>query len=140
MTEDHASDLAVLGVRDNDTEIRMAYKAEPLKSVETIRYYAKAVDKIYCEVAPSANNVMGLILREPVGVVCVIVPWNFPLMIGSWNLAQALAAGNSVALKPSEEVSLTLFKIAELGTITGLPGGVLYEEGLSWRSSYFVDS
>jgi len=125
LIEENALDLAVLGVRDNGTEIAMAYKAEPLKAVETIRYYAEAIDKVYGEVAPTAESHLGLVMREPVGVAGAIVPWNFPLMIGSWKLAPALAAGNSVVLKPSEEASLTLLKIAELGSQAGLPDGVL---------------
>ncbi len=68
---------------------------------------------------------LGLVHREPVGVVGAIVPWNFPLMIGAWKLAPALAAGNSVVLKPAETASLTLLRIAELAHEAGLPPGVL---------------
>ncbi len=125
LIEENALDLAVLGVRDNGTEIAMAYKAEPLKAAQTIRYYAEAIDKVYGEIAPTAENALGMVLREPVGVVGAIVPWNFPLMIGSWKLGPALAAGNSVVLKPSEEASLTLLRLAELAAQAGMPDGVL---------------
>ncbi|MEC7763196.1 MAG: aldehyde dehydrogenase [Pseudomonadota bacterium] len=125
LIEAHALELAVLGVRDNGTEIGMAYKAEPLSTVGTIRYYAEALDKLYGEIAPTDPNVLGLIHREPVGVVGAIVPWNFPLMIAAWKVAPALAAGNTVVLKPAETASLTLLRIAELALEAGLTPGVL---------------
>jgi gamma-glutamyl-gamma-aminobutyraldehyde dehydrogenase len=118
------SSLAVLGVRDNGTEISMALKAEPGSAAGTFRYYAEAIDKVYGEVAPTAPNVLGLIHREPVGVVGVIVPWNFPLMIGAWKIAPALAMGNSVVLKPAETASLTLLRLAGLALEAGVPPGV----------------
>jgi gamma-glutamyl-gamma-aminobutyraldehyde dehydrogenase len=125
LIEAHALELAVLGVRDNGTEISMAFKAEAGSAAATFRYYAEALDKVYGEVAPTADNVLALVHKEPVGVVGAIVPWNFPLMIGAWKLAPALAAGNSVVLKPAETASLTLLKIAELAAQAGLPDGVL---------------
>ncbi len=118
-------DLTVLGVRDNGTEIAMAAKAEVGSAVGTIRWYAEAIDKIYGEIAPTSDANLGLIHREPVGVIGAIVPWNFPLMIGTWKLAPALAAGNSVVLKPAETASLTLLRLAELALEAGLPEGVL---------------
>ncbi|MBD1547537.1 aldehyde dehydrogenase [Roseibium aggregatum] len=125
LIEENALELAVLGVRDNGTEIGMALKAEPLSAAGTIRYYAEAIDKIYGEIAPTADDVLGLIYREPVGVVGAIVPWNFPLMIGAWKLGPALAAGNTVVLKPAETASLTLVRLAELALDAGVPPGVL---------------
>ncbi len=124
LIEKHALELAVLGVRDNGTEIGMALKAEPGSAAGTFRYYAEALDKVYGEIAPTAGNVLGLVHKEPVGVVGAIVPWNFPMMIGAWKLAPALAAGNSVVLKPAETASLTLLRLAELATEAGLPDGV----------------
>ena len=121
----HALELAVLGVRDNGTEISMALKAEPGSAAQTFRYYAEALDKVYGEIAPTAENVLALIHREAVGVVAAIVPWNFPLMIGAWKLAPALAMGNSVVLKPAETASLSLLRMAELALEAGLPPGVL---------------
>lgn len=125
LIERDALALAVLGVRDNGTEISMAYRAEPLSAAATIRYYAEALDKVYGEIAPTAPDILGLIHRDPVGVVGAIVPWNFPLMIGAWKLGPALAAGNSVVLKPAETGSLSLLHFAELGLEAGLPPGVL---------------
>ncbi|MCE8522705.1 aldehyde dehydrogenase [Ruegeria pomeroyi] len=125
LIEAQALELAVLGVRDNGTEIAMAFKAEVGSAVNTIRYYAEAIDKAYGQVAPTASDVLGLVHHEPVGVVAAIVPWNFPLMIGTWKLGPALAAGNSVVLKPAETASLSLLRIAELALEAGLPPGVL---------------
>ncbi len=125
LIESSALELAVLGVRDNGTEIGMAIKAEPGSAAGTFRYYAEALDKVYGEIAATADSVLGLIHREPVGVVAAIVPWNFPLMIGAWKIAPALATGNSIVLKPSEEASLSLLRLAELCLEAGLPAGVL---------------
>ena len=121
----NALELAVLGVRDNGTEISMAIKAEPGSAAATIRYYAEALDKIYGEIAPTSSDILGLIHKEPVGVVGAIIPWNFPLMIGAWKLGPALAMGNSVVLKPAETASLSLMRMAELALEAGLPSGVL---------------
>ncbi len=124
LIEAQAAELAVLGVRNNGTEIGMAYKAEPLSAAGTIRYFAEAIDKIYGEIAPTAPSALGLVHKQPVGVVGAIVPWNFPLMIGSWKLGPALAAGCTVVLKPAETASLTLLRLAELALEAGLPPGV----------------
>ncbi|MDE2445608.1 MAG: aldehyde dehydrogenase [Alphaproteobacteria bacterium] len=124
LIEAHALELAVLGVRDNGTEISMAYKAEPLSAAATFRYYAELIDKSYGEIAPTAPDVLGLVHKEAIGVVAAIVPWNFPLMIGAWKVAPALAAGNSVVLKPAETASLTLLHLAQLAHEAGLPPGV----------------
>ena len=76
LIEENALELAVLGVRDNGTEIGMAVKAEPLSAAATIRYYAEAIDKLYGEIAPTGHGNLGLVHREPVGVVGAIVPWK----------------------------------------------------------------
>ena len=123
--EAEAVELAVLGVRDNGTEFGMALKAEPGSAAGTFRYYAEALDKVGGEIAPTAPDVLGLVHKAPVGVVGAIVPWNFPLMIGAWKLAPALAMGNSVVLKPAETASLSLLRLAEICADCGLPDGVL---------------
>jgi gamma-glutamyl-gamma-aminobutyraldehyde dehydrogenase len=125
LIEANALELAVLGVRDNGTEIGMAIKAEPGSAAGTIRYYAEALDKIYGEIAPTPSDILGMIHKEPVGVVGAITPWNFPMMIGAWKLGPALAMGNSVVLKPSETGSLSLMRMCDLALEAGLPAGVL---------------
>jgi len=125
LIEQHALELAVLGVRDNGTEIRMAMRGEPGSAAASFRFYAEAIDKVGGEVANTASNYFGMAQREPVGVVGAIVPWNFPLMIGAWKLAPALAVGNSVVIKPAESASLSLLRLAELAMEAGLPEGVL---------------
>lgn len=124
LIDKHALELAVLGVRDNGTDISMALKAEPGSAAGTFRYYAEALDKVYGEIAPTADSILALVHREPVGVVAAIVPWNFPLMIGAWKIAPALAMGNSIVLKPAETASLTLLRLAELALEAGVPPGV----------------
>ncbi|MEY2780319.1 MAG: Aldehyde dehydrogenase PuuC [Pseudomonadota bacterium] len=123
--EAHQAELAVLGVRDNGTEIAMAWKAEPGSAATTFRFYAECVDKIQGEIAPTPEGTLGLIHKEAVGVIGVIVPWNFPLMIAAWKIAPALAAGNSVVLKPSEDASLSLLRLAALCHEAGLPADAL---------------
>ncbi len=117
--------LAVLGVRDNGTEISMAIKAEPLSAAGTFRYYGELCDKQYGEIAPTAVGTLGLVHHTPVGVVGVIVPWNFPLMISAWKIAAALATGNTIVLKPAELASLSILRLVEICHEAGLPDGVL---------------
>lgn len=125
LIERDALELAVLGVRDNGTELGMALKAEPGSCAGTFRYYAEALDKVAGEIAPTDPGVLGLVERAPVGVVGAILPWNFPLMIGAWKIAPALAMGNSMVIKPAETASLSLLKLAELASEAGVPDGVL---------------
>ena len=125
LIEKNAIELAVLGVLDNGTEISMAFKAEPMSAANTIRYYAEAIDKIYGEVAPTDPSTLAMILKEPIGVVGAIVPWNFPLMISAWKIAPAIAMGNSFVIKPSEVASLSVLRMVALAHEAGLPEGVL---------------
>lgn len=124
LIEAEALELAVRGVRDNGTEISMAFKAESGSAAATVRYYAEALDKVYGEIAPTAGDILGLVQKEPVGVVGAILPWNFPLMIGAWKIAPALAMGNSIVVKPAESASLSILRLAELAVEAGLPEGV----------------
>lgn len=125
LIEKKSLELAVLGVKDNGTEINMAIRAEPGSASATFRYYAEALDKVYGEISSSPKDFLGLIHREPIGVIGAIIPWNFPLMIGAWKIAPALATGNTIVLKPSEIASLSLLKLADICLEAGLPPGVL---------------
>ncbi|NIC04550.1 aldehyde dehydrogenase [Billgrantia bachuensis] len=93
-------------------------------AIGCIRYQAECIDKLYGEVAPTGEETLALVLREPIGVVAAIVPWNFPLMMTAWKIAPALAAGNSVILKPSEKSPLSALRLASLAREAGLPRGV----------------
>ncbi len=122
---EHAVELAVLGVRDNGCEIVMASKAEPGSALETFRFYAECCDKVNGDITATDPAVLSLIHKVAIGVCGMIVPWNFPLMIGAWKIAPALAMGNSVVIKPSEIASLSLLRLIELCHEAGLPEGVL---------------
>lgn len=90
-----------------------------------LSWYAESVDKLYDEVAPARPGALATITRQPIGVVAAIVPWNFPLDLASWKLGPALAAGNSVILKPSENSPFSALRLGELALEAGIPPGVL---------------
>jgi acyl-CoA reductase-like NAD-dependent aldehyde dehydrogenase len=104
--------------------IRWSLAVDVPATARTIAWYAEAVDKVYDEIAPTGPNALALITREPMGVVGAIVPWNYPMIMAAWKLGPALAAGNSVVLKPSEKSPLTALRLAELAVDAGLPEGV----------------
>jgi 4-guanidinobutyraldehyde dehydrogenase / NAD-dependent aldehyde dehydrogenase len=121
----HAEELALLETLDMGKPIADSTRIDIPAAARCIAWFAEAIDKIYDEVAPTGHDSLALVTREPVGVVGAIVPWNFPLLMASWKLGPALAAGNSVVLKPSEKSPLTAIKAAELASEAGLPEGVL---------------
>ncbi len=125
LIEQHAEELALLETLDMGKPISDSLAVDIPGAANAIRWSAEAIDKVYDEVAPTAHNELGLITREPVGVVAAIVPWNFPLLMASWKLGPALATGNSVVLKPSEKSPLTAIRIAALALEAGMPAGVL---------------
>ena len=95
------------------------------ETIETLKWHAELIDKIYDQTAPAQEDAIAMILREPIGVVAAVLPWNFPLLMMAWKIGPALAAGNSVIVKPAEQTSLTALRLAELATQAGLPRGVL---------------
>ena len=117
-------ELALLETLDMGKPIRDALAVDVSSTARCIAWYAEAVDKVYDEIAPTGRNALALITREPVGVVGAIVPWNYPMIMAAWKLGPALAAGNSVVLKPSEKSPLTALRLAELAVDAGLPPGV----------------
>jgi len=125
LIEEHADELAVLETLDMGKPIGDSRRVDVPLAAECIAYYGEAVDKVYDEVAPTDPSAVVMIVREPVGVVGAVVPWNFPLLMASWKLGPALAAGNSVVLKPAEQSPLTAIRIAELAVEAGVPPGVL---------------
>ncbi|WP_411820116.1 aldehyde dehydrogenase [Hyphococcus formosus] len=123
--EAHSDELALLETLDMGKPIRNTRNADIPLVVQTIRYYAEAIDKIYDELGPSPHDAVSMIVREPLGVVGAVTPWNFPLLMASWKFAPALATGNSVIMKPAEQASLTMLRAAELAQEAGIPAGVL---------------
>ncbi len=121
----HMEELALLETLDMGKPIADSTRIDIPAAARCIAWFAEAIDKIYDEVAPTGHDALALVTREPVGVVGAIVPWNFPLLMASWKLGPALAAGNSVVLKPSEKSPLTAIRVAELASEAGLPEGVL---------------
>ena len=121
----HADELALLETLDMGKPIRDSRRIDVPGAAGCIAYYGEAVDKVYDEVAPTDPAVVALVVREPLGVVGAVVPWNYPLLMASWKLGPALASGNSVVLKPAEQSPLTALRLAELAAEAGLPDGVL---------------
>ena len=117
-------ELALLETLDMGKPVQHSLAVDVASAARTISWYAEAVDKIYDEVAPTARNALALITREAMGVIGVVVPWNYPMIMAAWKLGPALAAGNSVVLKPSEKSPLTALRMAELAIDAGLPEGV----------------
>jgi gamma-glutamyl-gamma-aminobutyraldehyde dehydrogenase len=124
LIEQHAEELALLESIDMGKPVADALSIDVSASVRCLSWTAEAVDKVYGEIAPTPNHELGLITREPLGVIGAIVPWNFPLLMATWKYAPALAAGNSVILKPSEKSPLSAIRIAELAMQAGIPPGV----------------
>ncbi len=125
LVREHRDELALLETLDMGKPIRDSRKVDVPLAAECIAYYGEAIDKIYDEVAPAGPDDVVLVVREPLGVVGAVVPWNFPLLMASWKLGPALATGNSVVLKPAEQSPLTALRLAELASEAGLPDGVL---------------
>ncbi len=125
LVRENAAELAALETLDMGKPVTLSAKVDVPNVAKTFQYYAEAVDKFYGEVAPTADDVLATITREPLGVVGAVVPWNFPLLMATWKLAPALATGNSVVLKPAERSPLSAIRLAELALEAGLPPGVL---------------
>jgi gamma-glutamyl-gamma-aminobutyraldehyde dehydrogenase/4-guanidinobutyraldehyde dehydrogenase/NAD-dependent aldehyde dehydrogenase len=125
LMEEHADELALLETIDMGKPIRDAQRVDVPLAAECIAYYGEAVDKVYDEVAPTDPSSVVMVVREPVGVVGAVVPWNFPLLLATWKLGPALATGNSVILKPAEQSPLTALRLAGLAAEAGIPAGVL---------------
>ncbi|MCJ8169528.1 aldehyde dehydrogenase [Atopomonas sediminilitoris] len=121
----HAEELALLETLDMGKPINDALNVDVPGASRAIRWSGEAIDKIYDEVAATPHNELGLVTREPVGVVAAIVPWNFPMIMTAWKLGPALATGNSVIVKPSEKSPLTALRMAQLALEAGIPAGVL---------------
>ncbi|MFP3945089.1 MAG: aldehyde dehydrogenase [Alphaproteobacteria bacterium] len=120
----HADELALLETLEMGKPISFSRNIDMNGVVETVRWYAEAIDKVYGEIAPTAPNTLDLVTREPMGVVGAVVPWNFPLMMAAWKFAPILAAGNSLVIKPAEQSPLSLLRAVALAAEAGIPEGV----------------
>lgn len=125
LIEEHTEELAQLESLDTGHPIRDSRRLDVPRTAACFRYFGGIADKIEGSVIPVEQGFLNYVVREPIGVVGQIVPWNFPLMFTSWKLGPALAAGNTVVLKPSELTPLSTLKIAELIKKAGFPDGVV---------------
>ena len=121
----HHHELAVMESLDSGKPIRDCETVDVPEAIEAIKWHAELIDKLYDLSAPVGDDAMAIIVKEPIGVVAAVIPWNFPLLLVAWKIGPALAAGNSVIVKPAEQTSLTALRIAELAMEAGLPAGVL---------------
>ncbi|MCY1415337.1 NADP/NAD-dependent aldehyde dehydrogenase PuuC [compost metagenome] len=121
----HRLELAVLESLEAGKPIGECFAIDIPDTANTIRWHAEAGDKLYDAISPSSPGNIGMIKREPIGVVGAVLPWNFPCMMAGWKLGPALITGNSVILKPAELTSLATLRLAELAHEAGIPAGVL---------------
>ena len=125
LIRENLAELALLETLDTGKPIKESVNVDVASCANTIQWYAECIDKLYDEVAPNGNSSLVMVSREAIGVVGAVVPWNYPLIITGWKLGPALAAGNSVVLKPAEQSSLSALKLAALAKRAGIPDGVL---------------
>lgn len=124
LIERNRHELAVMESLDSGKPIRECQTVDVPDTIHTLRWHAELVDKLYDNTAPVGSNALTMIVREPVGVVGCVLPWNFPLLMLAWKIGPALAAGCSVVVKPAEDTTLTTLRIAELAHEAGIPAGV----------------
>ena len=121
----HRNTLAVLESLESGKPIKDCMDIDIPETLHCLAWHAESADKIYDQISPSGDDAVGMVVREPAGVVGCILPWNFPLMMLAWKIGPALAGGNSVIVKPAELTSMTALKVAELAQEAGIPDGVL---------------
>lgn len=124
LLERNRHELAVLESLDSGKPIRECQSVDVPDTIHTIRWHAELIDKIYDSTAPVGSNALTLVVREPIGVVGLVLPWNFPLLMLAWKIGPALAAGCSIVVKPAQETSMTALRVAELAHEAGIPAGV----------------
>src|SRR5580704_101993 len=124
LLKQHADEIAEIESLDAGKPISATLRQDVPAAIDTLTYYAGWADKISGDVVSTRDDALTYTVREPVGVVAAIVPWNFPLMIGMWKLAPALACGCTIVMKPAELTSLSALRIGELALEAGLPPGV----------------
>ena len=118
-------ELAVLESLDSGKPVRDCAEIDIPETITTLIWHAEATDKLYDQTAPVGEDAVAMVVREPIGVVGAVLPWNFPLLMMAWKIGPALAAGCSMIVKPAEQTSLTALRVAELAMEAGVPAGVL---------------
>lgn len=121
----NARELAVMESVDSGKTIYDCETVDIPEAIHVIQWHGELIDKLYDQVSPASDDHIAMIIREAVGVVGLVLPWNFPLLMLAWKIGPALAAGCSVVVKPAAETSLTALRLAELAAEAGLPRGVL---------------
>lgn len=124
LISEHSRELALLDSMDMGKLVAEAHNVDVPSAADLFAFYGEALDKLNGEIAPTEPGNLALITREPLGVIGAVTPWNFPLDLAVWKVAPALAAGNSVVLKPAEQAPLSSIRLAELAVEAGLPEGV----------------
>ena len=124
LIEHYGDELALLESLDMGKPVSDARAVDVGATIRCMAWTGEALDKVYGEVASTGPDELGLITREPLGVIGAIVPWNFPMLMAAWKIAPALATGNSVVLKPSEKSPLTAIRLAGIAMEAGIPAGV----------------
>ncbi|HCT4711459.1 TPA: aldehyde dehydrogenase family protein, partial [Pseudomonas aeruginosa] len=119
LLEEHLLELAVMESLDSGKPIRECQHTDLPETINTLRWHAELIDKIYDSTAPVGSAALAMVVREPIGVVGLVLPWNFPLLMLAWKIGPALAAGCSVVVKPAPETSLTALRVAELASQAG---------------------
>ena len=122
---EHAEELAALDCIDGGKPIAECLATDIPETIQTFAWYAEAIDKVFGRVAPTHGDNLALIVKEAVGVVAAVLPWNFPALMFAWKVAPALAAGNSVIAKPAEQTSLSAYRMVQLAYEAGIPKGAL---------------
>lgn len=125
LLERNQHELAVLESLDSGKPVSECQAVDVPDTIHTLRWHAELIDKLYDHTAPVGHNALTMVVREPIGVVGCVLPWNFPLLMLAWKIAPALAAGCSVIVKPAEQTTLTTLRVAELAFEAGVPAGVL---------------
>lgn len=126
LLEQNAHELAVMESLDSGKPIRECQATDVPEAIHTIRWHAELIDKIYDSTAPVGPGALSLVVREPIGVVGLVLPWNFPLLMLAWKIGPSLAAGCPVIVKPAKETTLTALRVAELAHEAGVPAGVFH--------------
>lgn len=121
---EHETELALLDCLEAGKPIRDCLQIDAPETIACIRWHAEAADKLYDHISPTGPGNLGLIIREPVGVVGAVIPWNFPAQMAAWKIGPILATGNSLILKPAEQTSLSALLMAKLASEAGVPDGV----------------